>query len=151
MSTNMWIVIAAVAALLLIAVLVVVVSRARSQHRHRQAQQIREQARTESVGVDRRAALADETAAQARAAQAEADVKAAEAARLREQATQHESEAAAARERLEQRWNHADRIDPKTRADSKTQDADEAWSAESQEPATNPETIRNETYRGAPS
>ncbi|HWY01710.1 MAG TPA: hypothetical protein VNY55_18075 [Mycobacterium sp.] len=85
MSTGtIWIVIAAVAAVLLIAALTIVGRRARSRRRQRQAEEIREQARLETAKLERREALAEETAAKARAAQAEAEVKAAEAASLQE-------------------------------------------------------------------
>jgi flagellar biosynthesis/type III secretory pathway M-ring protein FliF/YscJ len=155
MNTNtMWIVIAVVAAVLLVVAVVVAVSRSRNRRRHRQAEEIREQARLESASVDRREALAQETAAKARAAQAEAEVKAAEAARLAERAAQHQSEATASREQLQERWDHADRIDPKTGRQERTEDEparDGAWSAESPEAATDAEAIRHETYRGAPS
>jgi hypothetical protein len=108
----------------------------------------------ESAKLERREALAQETAAKARAAQAEAEVKAAEAARLQEHAAQHQSEAAASREQLQERWDHADRIDPKTgkkdEADDPASDRSEAWSAESAEARTDAEAVRQETYRGTP-
>jgi hypothetical protein len=155
MSTSTWIVIAVVAGVLVIAAVVAAIVTARKR-RHRQAEQIREQARLESASVDRREALAQETAAKARAAQAEAEVKAAEAARLQERAAQHQSEASASRDELAERWNHADKIDPKTGKRGRentdtTGDPDEAWSAESPEAATDAEAVRHQTYRGAPS
>lgn len=115
MSTStIWIVIAVVAAILLIAAFVVAIGRARSRRRQRRADEIREQARVATAKLERREALPQETAAKARAAQAEAEVKAAEAARLREQAAKHQSDAATSREQLQERWNRADSIDPKT-------------------------------------
>ncbi|BAX94674.1 hypothetical protein [Mycobacterium shigaense] len=148
MSTSTWIVITVVAAVLLIVAVVTAIYRTRSR-RHRQAEEIREQARLESANVDRREALAHETAARARAAQAEAEVKAAEAARLQERAAEHQSEASASREQLQQRWDHADKIDPKSgkqRRDGTDTDEitdDTVWSREHADPATHPEDVRH--------
>ncbi len=114
-SIIVWIVIA-VLAIALIAVLIFAVSRATRQRRQRQAEEIRERARLETAKLERRQAFADETAAKARAAQAEAEVKAAEATRLQERAAKHQSEAATSREQLEGQWRHADKIDPRVRA-----------------------------------
>ncbi|BBY24259.1 hypothetical protein MSTO_44640 [Mycobacterium stomatepiae] len=149
---TLWIVIALVATLVLIAAVIVAVSATR-RRRHRQAEQIREHARLESAKVERREALAQETAAKARAAQAEAEVKAAEAARLAEHAAEHQSEAAASREQLRERWDHADRIDPRTGKkgrddEAPAEDSDKARSAESLDAATDVEAVRQETYRG---
>ena len=58
----------------------------------------------------RRQAIADETAAKARAAKAEAEVKAAEAARLEQRAGEHRSSVEASREDLDERRAHADSI-----------------------------------------
>lgn len=74
---------AVAAAVVLIALLWALVSRQRRQRRSAEAEQIRGQAEQDSHDVLRREALADETAAKARAAKAEADVKAAQAANLR--------------------------------------------------------------------
>jgi uncharacterized protein HemX len=114
MSTSniVWIVVAVVVAVLLLATLVVVTRRSR----HLKAERIREEARLETNKLERREALGQETAARARAAQAEAEAKAAEAARLQERAAAHQSETATARESLNERWEHADRIDPKAKA-----------------------------------
>jgi FtsZ-interacting cell division protein ZipA len=155
MSSTTWIVIAIAIAVLLIAALVVATNTARNRRRHRQAEDIREQAKLDSAKLERREALAQETAAKARAAQAEAEVKAAEAARLSEHAAQHQSDAAASREQLQERWDHADRIDPKTGkqdrdADEPVSDRSEAWSAESAQAPTDAQAVRQETYRGTP-
>jgi hypothetical protein len=146
-TSNIWIVIAAVAAVLLIAALVVAIGRARSRRRQRQAEEIREQARLETAKLERREALAEETAAKARAAKAEAEVKAAEAARLQERAAKHQSDAATSREQLQEQWNRADSIDPKVRTETREaapsgQGRDEAWGEESYEPATDVEAVR---------
>jgi hypothetical protein len=109
-------------------------SRAARRRRQRQAEEIREQAAVESARVERRQALADETAAKARAAQAEAEAKAAEAARLQERAAAHHSEVANSREQVQERLQHADRIDPATEARDASEHPepgrDEAWSEE---------------------
>ncbi|OBA61906.1 hypothetical protein A5647_09260 [Mycobacterium sp. 1100029.7] len=150
MSTNtLWIVIAIVAAVLVIAA-VFVIGQTRTRRRHRQAEEIREQARQESAHVERREALAQETAAKARAAQAEAEVKAAEAARLQEQAAQHQDEAASSRDQLQERWDHADRIDPKSGTQDRQtgEQRDGAWSAEFADPTTDTDITKQETYRG---
>jgi uncharacterized protein HemX len=131
-TTTIWIVAAVVAVLALI-VLVVVVSKAGNRRRHRQAEEIREQAKIETGRVERREALAQETAAKARAAQAEAEVKAAEAARLQEQAATHQSHAATSREQLQEQWDRADGIDPKSakqKRDAVRSEQDAATAAE---------------------
>jgi hypothetical protein len=65
--------------------------------------------------VARREALADETAAKARAAKAEAEVKAAEAARLEDRAQSHRSSVEDSRDDLNERRAHADSIDPRVK------------------------------------
>src|SRR5580693_8038488 len=161
MSTStIWIVIAAVAAVLLIAVLIFAVSRVSRRRRQRHAEEIREQARLETAKVERREALAQETAAKARAAQAEAEVKAAEAARLQERAAKHQSDASTSREQLHEQWERANDLDPKVKADSNkaagrpTSDRDAAWSDERPTDATNAEVPRqgaSVNYRDADS
>jgi flagellar biosynthesis/type III secretory pathway M-ring protein FliF/YscJ len=157
-TTTIWIVAAAVAVLALI-VLVVAVSKAGNRRRHRQAEEIREQAKVETGRVERREALAQETAAKARAAQAEAEVKAAEAARLQEQAATHQSHAATSREQLQEQWDRAESIDPKTGKQKRDAVKSErgpapAWSEESNDPATAAEYDRQDapvdaSYRDA--
>ena len=70
--------------------------------------------RTEARQVKQREALADETAAKSRAAQAEADVKTAQASGLQQQAAGHRSEAVTARDELNQEFERADKMDPDT-------------------------------------
>ena len=111
-STIVLIVVVAVAALLLIAALVWVARNKRNQHRHVEAGKIREAAKDETLQVNQREALADETAAKARAAQAEADVKAAQASGLQQQAAAHRGEAATSRDELNQQFERADKMDP---------------------------------------
>ena len=129
-STTILIVVVAVAALLLIAALAWVARNKRNQHRHVQAGKIREQAREETLQVKQREALADETAAKGRAAQAEADVKAAQASGLQQQAAVHRGEAATSRDELNQEFERADKMDPHTqtsdtaREGSETRDGD---------------------------
>jgi hypothetical protein len=66
--------------------------------------------------VTQREALAEETAAKARAAQAEADIKAAQAKGLAQQAAGHRSEAVTSRDDLNERFDRADALDPTTAA-----------------------------------
>jgi uncharacterized protein HemX len=135
MSTNsVWIVIAAVVAVLAIAVLIFAVSGATRRRRRRRAEEIREQAKLDTARVDRRQALASETAAKARAAQAEAEAKAAEASRLQEQAASHQSEAATSREELQEQFKRADSIDPTVNKETREDPGDtqdRAWGEES--------------------
>ena len=88
MTTNtiVLIVIVAVVAIVLIAVIAWVARNKRTQHRRVEAGNIRDKAAEQSHKVGQREALADETAAKARAAQAEADAKAAHATGLQHQA-----------------------------------------------------------------
>ncbi|MDT5328277.1 MAG: hypothetical protein QOF25_5429, partial [Mycobacterium sp.] len=76
------VVVVAVAALLLIAALAWVWRNKRTEHRRVEAGDIRDKAVELSHKVGQREALADETAAKGRAAQAEADAKAAHATGL---------------------------------------------------------------------
>lgn len=118
MATNtiVWIVIAVVAALLVVGLMAWAGRNRLNSRRHGQAEEIREQVRQEHTTVQRREALAEETAARARAAQAEAEAKAVEAARLQENAESHRANAASHREKLDERWSHADSIDPHVEA-----------------------------------
>jgi FtsZ-interacting cell division protein ZipA len=111
-STIVLIVVAAVVVILLIAGLTWVARNRRNQHRRVEADKIREGARQETLQVKQHEALADETAAKARAAQAEADVKAAQASGLQQQAAVHRGEAVTSREHLNEQWDRADTLDP---------------------------------------
>jgi Tfp pilus assembly protein PilE len=113
-STIVWIVVAAVAALLLIAGVAWLARSKRTQHRHMEAGKIRESAKQETLHVGQQEALAEETAAQARAAQAEADVKAAQASGLEQQAAARRGEAAGSRDQLNAQLDRADELDPGT-------------------------------------
>jgi predicted membrane-bound mannosyltransferase len=115
-TAVVWIVVAVVV-VLLIAAIAFAARNKRNQRRHVEAERIREDLTTHTAKVDKREALADETAARARAAEAEAEAKAAEAARLKDQANSHRHAVADSREDIEQRREHADRLDPKTRVD----------------------------------
>jgi len=96
-NSVVWIVIAVVAVIVVIAV-VALLARVRNNRRHAQAEQMREEIDQKTQHVERRDAIAAETAARARAAQAEAEVKAAEAARLQGTARTHHEAATASRE-----------------------------------------------------
>jgi FtsZ-interacting cell division protein ZipA len=114
MSTTsiVLIVLVAVVALLLIATIVWVARNKRIQHRRVEAGDIRDKAADESHKVGQREALADETDAKARVAQAEADAKTAHATGLQHQAQVRRSDAATARDDVNQEFERADKIDP---------------------------------------
>ena len=113
-STIVLIVVVAVAAILLIAAIAWVARNKRTQHRRVEAGDIRDKAAEQSHKVGQREALADETAAKARVAQAEADAKAAHATGLQHQAQVRRSDAATARDEVNQEFERADKIDPDT-------------------------------------
>ncbi len=116
MDNVVWIVIAVVVAILLIAAVVLIARQGRTRKRRVEAERIHERMREDTVKVERREALADETAARARAAKAEAEAKAAEAARLEDRAAAHQSDVASAREELDKQRERADSLDPAARA-----------------------------------
>ena len=111
-SAIVLIVVIAVAAILAIAAIAWVARKKRTEHRRVEAGDIRDKATDESHKVGQREALADETAANARVAQAEADAKAAHAAGLQHQAQVRRSDAASARDEVDQEFERADKIDP---------------------------------------
>lgn len=94
MTTGMITAIAlfAVAVIAIVILFAWVMLNKRKHHRHVEADKIRERAREETLQVNRREALAEETAAKARAVQADAEVKAAQPG-LQQQAAAHRSEA----------------------------------------------------------
>ena len=114
------IVVIAIAAILLIAAIAWVARNKRNQRRHVEAADIRDRAVDQSHKVGQREALADETAAKARVAQAEADAKAAHAAGLQHQAQVRRTDAATARDEVNQEFERADTIDPDTHANGDT-------------------------------
>jgi hypothetical protein len=111
-SSIIWIVVIAVVALVLIAAIAWVARNKRTQHRRVEAGDIRDKAADESHKVGQREALADETAAKARVAQAEADAKTAHAKGLQHQAQVRRTDAASARDEVNQEFDRADKIDP---------------------------------------
>ena len=117
-STIVWIVVVVVAAALLIAAIAWVARKKRTEHRRVQAGDIREKAVEQSHEVGQREALADETAAKARAAQAEAEAMAAHSKGLQHQAQTRRTDAATSRSELSREFERADKIDP----DSPTSD-----------------------------
>jgi len=125
MDNVVWIVIAVVVAILLIAAVVLIARQSRTKKRRVEAERIREQVRDGTAKVERREALADETAARARAAKAEAEAKAAEAARLEERAAAHQSGVASSREELNKQSERADSLHPAAHTDQ-TGDATDA-------------------------
>ena len=128
MSTTsiVLIVLAAVVAILLIATIAWVARNKRTQHRRVEAENIRDKAAEQSHKVGQREALADETAAKGRAAQAEADAKAAHATGLQHQAEMRRNDAATARDEVNQEFERADKIDPDmhTNGDTPRQDSE---------------------------
>ena len=144
-STIVLIVVVAVAAILLIAAIAWVARNKRNQHRHVEAGDIRDKAAEQSHEVGQREALADETAAKARVAQAEADAKAAQATGLQHQAQVRRTDAATARDEVNQEFERADTIDPdsqtphdKPRQDSETRETPRGTSRGKQGPPSMP-------------
>lgn len=121
-STIVWIIVAVVAVVVIVGVLLWMARTQRDRRRAAQAEELRDHVRQESVKVQRREALADETAARA---QAEADAKAAEAARLQERADTHRTEATTSRDRLDEKWAHADSLDPRAQSVETSQTTDD--------------------------
>lgn len=131
-STIVWIVVAVVIAVLVIAAIVALAARERRRRRQGEADRIRERVIEDASTVKRREALGEETAAKARAAQAEADAKAAEATRLQERAASHQSDAVAGRDQVDAQLQHADQLDPRSR------NAEDRGRHEKQEPGDRP-------------
>jgi predicted lipid-binding transport protein (Tim44 family) len=117
-STIIGIAFFAVAAVLLFVALGVVVCRRSHTHHRVPACNSPDKAAEQSHTVGQREALAEETAAQARVAQAEGDAKTAHAAGLTHQAQALRSDAATARDDVKKDFERADTIDP----DSQTHD-----------------------------
>src|SRR6478736_272958 len=121
-STIVLIVVVAVVAILLIATIAWVARNKRIQHRRVEAGNIRDKAAEQSHKVGQREALADETAAKGRAAEA----KAAHATGLQHQAEMRRNDAATARDEVNQEFERADTMDPdtQTNGDTPRQDSD---------------------------
>lgn len=111
-STIIAIVFAAVGAVLLLIALAFVMRNKRTGRRRVEAGDIRDRAAEQSHEVGQREALAEETAAKARVAQAVADAQTAHASGLQHEAAAHRSDAATARDELNQEYRRADTIDP---------------------------------------
>ncbi len=144
-STIVLIVVVAVVAILLIATIAWVARKKRNQQRHVEAGDIRDKAVDQSHKVGQREALADETAAKARVAQAEADAKAAHATGLQHQAQIRRTDATTARDEVNQEFERADKIDPDTqtpdvkpRQDSETRATPRGTSRGTQGPPSMP-------------
>jgi FtsZ-interacting cell division protein ZipA len=143
-STIVLIVVAAVAAILILAAVAWVLRNKRTEHRRVEAGDIRDKAAEQSHKVGQREALADETAAKGRVAQAEADAKAAHATGLQHQAQTRRSDAVTARDDLNQEFERADKIDPDTQTDdtprggSETRETPPGPSAGKQGPSSMP-------------
>ncbi len=129
-STIIWIVVVVIAAASLIAAIAWVARKKRTEHHRVQAGDIREKAVEQSHEVGQREALADETAAKARAAQAEGEAMAAHAKGLQHQAQARSTDAATSRSELSREFERADKIDP----DSPTSDTSRGDAAGRQDP-----------------
>jgi FtsZ-interacting cell division protein ZipA len=132
-STIVWIVVA-VAAVLLVAAIAWVARKKRTEHRRVQAGDIRDKAVEQSHEVGQREALADETAAKARAAQAEAEAMTAHSAGLQHQAQARHAEAATSRSEVNREFERADKIDP----DAQSSDTPRETAASRQDPPRMP-------------
>ena len=134
MATNtlVWIIVAAVAALIVVGVLAYL---ARNRRRHAQAEELREEIAQKTQRVEKREAFAEETEAKARAAEAEAEVKAAEAARLQETAASHRESVTTSRDELDAQRERADALDPKSDASGVEQAKAEQIPPDGQTPA----------------
>ena len=135
-SSIVWIVVVVVAAVLLVAAIAWVARKKRTEHRRVQAGDIRDKAAQQSHEVGQREALADETAAKARAAQAEAEAMTAHSAGLQHQAQARHTDAATSRSELNREFERADKIDP----DSQTSDTPRGDGAGRQDPPRMPKT-----------
>lgn len=111
-TTMIEIALAAIIAISILVIVAVVVRHQRTERRRAQAGEIRDDAAEQARAVGRREALADETAARARASAAEADAHAARARGLAHQAEEHRAEAASARGEANQQFERADTVDP---------------------------------------
>jgi hypothetical protein len=111
-STIIAVIFAAVAAVLILTALGFVLVHKRTDRRRVEAGDIRHRAAEQSHEVGQREALAEETAAKARVAQAEADAKAAHASGLQHQAQARRTDAATARDDVNKEYRRADTIDP---------------------------------------
>jgi hypothetical protein len=111
-STIIAIVFAVVAAVLILTALGFLLAHKRADRHRVEAGDIRDRAAEQSHEVGQREALAEETAAKARVAQAEADAKTAHASGLQHQAEARRSDATTARDDLNKEYRRADTMDP---------------------------------------
>jgi hypothetical protein len=122
-STIIAIAFAALAAVLILIALGWVLVHKRTDRRRVEAEDIRHSAAEQSHEVGQREALAEETAAKARVAQAEADAKTAHASGLQHQAQARRNDAVTARDDLNKEYRRADTIDPDSqKADTSGED-----------------------------
>jgi flagellar biosynthesis/type III secretory pathway M-ring protein FliF/YscJ len=115
-NAMVWIIVA-IAAIVILALVAFIARRARNRRRHAEAERLRGEIGERSQHVERRANVAAETEAKARAAQAEAEAKAAEAARLQDRANTHRQAVDESREELDAQRERADALDPKRTVD----------------------------------
>ena len=143
-STIIAIVLVVIAAVLILGALGFVFMHKRTDRRRVEAGDIRDRAAEQSHEVGQREALAEETAAKARVAQAEAEAKTAHASGLHHQAVARRSDATTAREDLNQEYRRADTIDPDSQngdtsgEDTPVDDTRRGTPADSQRPRAMP-------------
>ena len=114
MSTGSWILIAAVVVVVVVAVALAVTAgkRKRQEADRSRAAELRDQAATQTVGIEQREAHVRETEARAETARAEAEQKLAQAERLEAEAQDRRSTVGEYRARHADSLREADEIDP---------------------------------------
>ena len=112
-ATVIWIIVVAVVLVAIVAtVLFRSQRRSRVDHKRTEAREIRLQADSDRIAIQRREAEVAKVDAAARMAQAEADLRATDAARLQTQARERSEDARGERSELNEKLRTADEIDP---------------------------------------
>jgi len=112
-ATVIWIIVVAVVLVAIVAtVLFRSQRRSRVDHKRTEAREIRLQADSNRIAIQRREAEAAKVDAAARMAQAEADLRATDAARLQTQAQERSEHARGERTEFNEKLRTADEIDP---------------------------------------
>ncbi|AVZ39743.1 MULTISPECIES: hypothetical protein [unclassified Dietzia] len=122
MDPIIWIVIGVVALVVVIA-LIAVATKNSSRKKLGEAAELRKDAREREQQLERQHSVAREQEHRAGAAEQEAQAKAAEADRFRAEAEQHRSVLDEQRQDVRRMEEHADKLDPKHRADAPGRDA----------------------------
>ncbi|MFN3599786.1 MAG: hypothetical protein ACK4UY_00190 [Dietzia sp.] len=124
-----WIIIGVVAVVVIIA-LIALTARNNSRKKLSEAAELRKDAREREQQLERQHSVAREQEHRAGAAEQEAKAKAAEADRLRSEADQHRSVVDEQRQDVRRMEEHADKLDPRHRADAPGQTADRGVGAD---------------------